>query len=546
VALFEKGIAIDIGTYSIKGISFKFSLGKLEIVDCRYQNLESIDIPKEILEQDVADDDNLEDVDDEEESEISGKTGKKTRHKQSEGDIDDFDEAELDESDLEDDDENLHLNNKPKIQSIMSFIIESFIVQNWGIDNTFLINLPSEGIIIRDIEVPFHEPKKVLEVLPFELENLISITVDNCIIETNVWGVNKEGSATSLTFCVPKRWVNERTEFFINNNLSIKNISADSVTLSRLITDTPNIENNDYCSQLDLGGKVSIFNIIKNNELIFTRILNVGGDDFTEAISEILKVDWNVAEEIKLNLNIDLEDFANNGNRDIYKQYKITRKKLKQIYSEFLEIIDGIISEIEISISASGVKDPLPALYISGGGSRFTGLKQIFSNSLSTEKHTFLTNDYLPVADFPEPSSYDIFCNCTGMIYHQVYIKRRQVNFLKGGIKSLLKGQQDWKALKMPLISLALSLCLVVTSYILNIFTLQEQVLSAKKQLISIYNKSFTPKYKASDGDILTIAKKKVDEKKKGALPDPIFAEQKMLSTLLTLSNAMLYINQWK
>ena len=115
------------------------------------------------------------------------------------------------------------------------------------------------------------------------------------------------------------------------------------------------------CVILNLGYVVTNLIIIKKGEIIFSRDINIGGDNFNRSLAD--------------NLGIPLEEAEK------------TKQEVKDssLISSLSIDLNSLISEIELSIAYSrknhGLTD-IECVYIGGGSSKLKGLVEILSNAL--------------------------------------------------------------------------------------------------------------------------------------------------------------------
>ncbi len=75
---------------------------------------------------------------------------------------------------------------------------------------TCILGIPVTAISFRNICVPFHDNKKIRQILPFELEPSLPVPVDDLIIDFEA--VKRDGNKDLLTFTVPK----ERIQWYFD------------------------------------------------------------------------------------------------------------------------------------------------------------------------------------------------------------------------------------------------------------------------------------------------------------------------------------------
>ncbi|OQY10590.1 MAG: cell division protein FtsA [Fusobacteriia bacterium 4572_132] len=130
---------------------------------------------------------------------------------------------------------------------------------------------------------------------------------------------------------------------------------------------------------VDIGGGTTDVAIFKNEKLIYTSVLPVGGEHFTGDIASILNIEMKVADRIKKEFSQFINDI---DMEDIIEVPSYTEGEIKKIKMSLLkEIIDlrieDIVEHVSKKIEASGYEDLIPnGIVFTGGSSKIAGLKE--------------------------------------------------------------------------------------------------------------------------------------------------------------------------
>ncbi|MDQ6985959.1 MAG: cell division FtsA domain-containing protein [Candidatus Dojkabacteria bacterium] len=105
---------------------------------------------------------------------------------------------------------------------------------------------------------------------------------------------------------------------------------------------------------IDIGGGTTDIALVKNGDLVGTKMFSVGGRAFTKSILREFNLDYLNAEKLKLDYSLD-------------KLTKIDTTKLRNCITEDIEVwLEGVLLTLE---SFSEVKEYPPRFYLCGGGS---------------------------------------------------------------------------------------------------------------------------------------------------------------------------------
>ena len=205
------------------------------------------------------------------------------------------------------------------------------------------------------------EIKKIYEMIFMELKQIINfnypeyeiihIIIDNCIIDKKHYfdlpdnGIKTDNMKIDFKLiCFPKKLINEIRNNFSKNNLKIKNIFCTSYIKS--YSYLKNIGRNNI-SFLDIGYKRCSLLTYQNEKLKFIQTIPIGSFHITQDISKVLKVDFDLAENLKKYFNLIENNFLTKRvNKDKFNVEEVFKKKIskdllkKVILYRVQEIID--------------------------------------------------------------------------------------------------------------------------------------------------------------------------------------------------------------
>ena len=308
-----------------------------------------------------------------------------------------------------------------------------------------VLMLDSSEIFIIDISLKKNLDKKnkinnIFEMMIMEINQIINkyylnykilhIIVDQCIIDNKIYSElpkflnNTDNLKIDFKLiCFPKNFINEINERFKKNNLNVINFICSSyVKTSNYITKI----NKSKVSFLEIGFKRTSFIFYENNALKLIHSIPVGSFHITKDISNIFKITFNEAEQIKKLFNQSETEFSyqNNdyNNRLIFKEIiskNIPIEKLKQV------ILYRVQEIIDLSVKKTNIKKfnfKEADLFLVGGGSK------LFNNNSFYLEDKF---DFKSINFFSE--SDDIICD-TGAKYYLSETKLPEVQSKKQGI----------------------------------------------------------------------------------------------------------------
>ena len=404
--------------------------------------------------------------------------------------------------------------------------IVRFIQSFFPEESNFLINIAMDNLFIRDLVIPLSSEKAIKEILPFEVENVVPFPIETMVVQGCIWWVGKEVSNV-VAFSVHHDEVAKTFKPFMKNDIQLNCISTDAYSLSSAIRyhQTRSITEK-VVGQLDIGGKLSIFNVNSNGLLSHSRFFSGGGFLITEKIAQLLKVDFHKAEDIKLAFNFSFEMIEEDFKNEFVKIHHITNEEFDKIIEIIHESLEEIAEEIIKSIYALAPIHRPSVIYISGGGSSFLDTDKFLTNKIGTpvKRYTFL--------ELENPS----FTTALGTGYHNRLKKSEKVDFLTPEFSKLMKNTVRLDAFKPHLIIAGISLFVLLTVFIVQI------VMDTRK--LNAYEAELREKYKQGfgieapeDEDVMSLALNKVkEENKKSEIVRLFLNKENILELILDLN----------
>lgn len=258
--------------------------------------------------------------------------------------------------------------------------IVRFVQSFFPEEQNCVVNLPVSRAYVRDLNVPITNLKQIQDVIPFEVENHIPVSLDQAEVIGHAWDIGEESSQV-ITFTAPHDNLEAAVQPFQKGNVIVRMLSVDCVGLAgiaRLLQ--PDEIRDRIVGQLDIGGEQTILNVLSSGELIFTRTIPIGGHDVTLAIADALKIDPVSAEQKKLQLQIDLESGPEKSDA-FYRRNRITAADYKKLVAASRAVYEDLAQELERSVLALPSKDPA-VYYLSGGASLMAGVGQFLEGRL--------------------------------------------------------------------------------------------------------------------------------------------------------------------
>ncbi|PCJ20538.1 MAG: hypothetical protein COB02_03195 [Candidatus Cloacimonadota bacterium] len=230
---------------------------------------------------------------------------------------------------------------------------------------------------VRLIDLPFSDVKKVKQVLPFELEDEFAEGTEDRdfrfhkILESSKSGETTESKEHTYLCIGVKNGVKEE---YLGVLQKLKRkpylLDYDAYANFNCFFESEDHKKEGIYLLIDIGARSTGINIMNETELLYTRSVFFGGNDFTKAVSQQLNLDFDAAEELKKNYGISNEE---------------SESKNLQMDDALSKSLDYLIREIQLTLgsfySKMGYMD-ISCVYLFGGGSTLIGLKEYLNQML--------------------------------------------------------------------------------------------------------------------------------------------------------------------
>ena len=211
-------------------------------------------------------------------------------------------------------------------------------------------------------------------------DQIVHLVVNNIIVDNNkkLENIIEEIKIKSLILeikfiCLSKILIKDINTKFKKYNLKISNLYCASYVKSNY--HQKHLDTNDFLIYIDIGFQRTSSSIFHNGKFNYFKSLSIGGNNITKDIANILKLDLNYSEELKIKFN-KLEnnnDFNKNCTDKINPYSEIFEKNIsidllkKIIEARIEEIIELVVLRSKFIKNLNYIRNA--KLIIIGGGS---------------------------------------------------------------------------------------------------------------------------------------------------------------------------------
>ncbi|MEW6101530.1 MAG: type IV pilus assembly protein PilM [Candidatus Omnitrophota bacterium] len=233
------------------------------------------------------------------------------------------------------------------------------------------VNIATSGhqSIIRYVNFPRMDKDELGKALKFEAQKHIpfpipEINLDGYILKENL----PDNKMLVLLAAVKKDFINLRLRQIEEVGLRINIIDVDSISLINAFNiNYPDEEaKQKTVALLNIGNTMTNLSILEDRLPRFSRDIYIAGNNFTQKIMDIFSLDFKVAEELKLNPDSE---------------------RLSKVSAAVESVLINLAGEIRTSFDyyESQSASFVAKIYLSGGSSKFSGMKEMLSNLLGIE-----------------------------------------------------------------------------------------------------------------------------------------------------------------
>lgn len=218
-------------------------------------------------------------------------------------------------------------------------------------------SLPCQDVFIRTLSFPFRDAAKLAQVVPFEIENLIPMALEDVAVGSMVLptkdapdGLKKATGSDVLVTAAPRDKVNEHLRFLASADLSPAAINVDGMALFS-VTQFLKTEGSPVPGDIaiiDVGASKTTLCLVHDGRPVLLRTVHWGGNHLTHALAVRYACSFAEAE----------------------------RRKRAMAAQEVDAWLEPLLKELRVSLHAyeGSVQQRLTHCWVSGGGSKLREL----------------------------------------------------------------------------------------------------------------------------------------------------------------------------
>ena len=410
-------------------------------------------------------------------------------------------------------------------------LLTTFIKRHYPHNTGVYFNLPYEASFVRELSLPFTEPKKVQEVVKYELESMLPFSVDEIIFDYYSYPDHQGNKTRVIAVGSDKKNLLPYLEILRENNIKVLGIYSPLDALYHLHSHI----DQDSCVMLHVSSMTTLVMIIFNREWLFSRIIPFGFDNLVYRLAD--KWDKSFEDSEKLFLNLPAVNINERDTRYIKEQMKISKTNAKNLMLSIDEFGTTLRGEIQLTLKSipsqiyQQIKQKLPII-VSSDLRNQTTLEGILTKKVEQPIISF-PYEKTPLAAMPR----DHVLSFGGVLSQT----SRGLNFLQKDLKQyVLKGKN---IKKLPFYSgLAVGLLLFVLSYFIDFYNKSKALELLKDKNQKIFQQYFGNRAGTASTDLVGEAKSEVTKLKRETEIFNAFFRDKTFSEVIVSCNELFLI----
>ncbi|RCW61195.1 type IV pilus assembly protein PilM [Halanaerobium sp. ST460_2HS_T2] len=245
-----------------------------------------------------------------------------------------------------------------------------------NISKNIITTIPNRDLLIREVEIPLMKDNEVKESLKWEINDELPYDVENAVFDYELVKKFKD-KLKFMVIVVKKNILKNYLSILEKANLKAKVVNIQPMALLSILEYSNLLNNSEII--VDIGSFSSQITIGNKTEIFLSRTVDIGGINFTKILMDNKNLDYKTAENEKHDLNLDTELSEKND-------YNLNLDAGINYNYQFVSSVNDLASEINRSIEFVQMKNrelKFDNIYITGGGSKLSGLKDELGKNIS-------------------------------------------------------------------------------------------------------------------------------------------------------------------
>jgi type IV pilus assembly protein PilM len=233
--------------------------------------------------------------------------------------------------------------------------------------------LSGHSVIVKRISLPVMSEAELAESIHWEAEQYIPFDIEDVNLDYEILegsSLSGEGNMDVLLAAAKKDKINDYTSVVSQAGLTPTTVDIAAFALQNAFEANYEFEPHQVVALVDVGAAVTSISVLHGGTSVYWRDINIGGNQYTDAIQKELNLSTDQAERLKRGEEIDGVPYERvlpilaAVNEDVGNEIQKTLDFFKQI---------------------SAADEPLDRLFLTGGTAQVVHLKEALGTRLNTQ-----------------------------------------------------------------------------------------------------------------------------------------------------------------
>ena len=258
------------------------------------------------------------------------------------------------------------------------------------------ISVSGSQTVVRYANFPKMNASELKQALKFEAQkhipfSIAEVNLDGYILKDDL----PENKMLVLIAAVKKELVASRLKLIESAGFSANLVDMDSIALvNAFVFNNPPADNTEHkaTALLNIGATVTNLNILEGGIPRLSRDMHIASNTFTQKVMDIFGIDFSTADNLKINPESDAE-------------------KANKIRAAVESVLSNLATEIRTSFDyyESQNASSVSKIFLSGGGAKFSGLKEKLAHLLGIEVEYWNPLECIQINEAIEPEKIKAF-----------------------------------------------------------------------------------------------------------------------------------------
>ena len=243
--------------------------------------------------------------------------------------------------------------------------LEQFLARNNVAGSMVAVAVPGQSSFTRFVKLPPVEPKKIPDIVRFEAEQQIPFPIDEVIWQWQTFQAPDSPEAEVGIFAMKRADVTEVLDHFSEVALTVDVVQMAPLSLYNFALFDKKVAPDGATLVADVGADKTDL-VVADGANIWTRTIQIGGNNFTEALVRAFKLSFAKAEKLK--------------------RTAATSKYARQIFQAMRPVFSDLVQEIQRSVgyyTSLHRETRFKKLLGLGNGFRLPGLQKFLEQNLN-------------------------------------------------------------------------------------------------------------------------------------------------------------------